>query len=258
MTSRLTLSIATLVTGIGLAIGPANVALAQNANKLGDLVGARAAGGESSLESRGYTFITGATAYGGGKAGFWWNAGSRACVRVETYDGKFRSITDATGANCNQHSSGSNSERNTAAAVIGAVAIAAALAHKNNAHDNKADTGGQYDLGYNDGLHNAPYYNPGRSDAYASGYEEGVAQRGRNTSYHGNTGGYGRVDYRNAQVTCTSVGGKYTECAIPGGGDIVMKQQLSKANCTKNETWGETGNGVYVKDGCRAIFETMP
>jgi hypothetical protein len=258
MTSRTKLSIATLVAGIGLAVGPANIALAQNASQLGDLVGARAAGGESDLESRGYTFITGATAYGGAKAGFWWNPDSKACVRVETFDGRFRSIVNATAANCNQHASGSNKERNTAAAVIGAVAIAAALAHKNNAHDNKADTGGQYDLGYNDGLHNAPYYNPSRSDAYSSGYEEGVAQRGRNISYHSNTGGYGRVDHRNAQVTCTSVGGKYTECAMPGGGDIVMKQQLSKTDCVKDRTWGETGDGVYVKDGCRAVFEAMP
>jgi len=256
MTSRTLLNIATLVTGIGLAIGPVGTALAQNSNSLRDLVGARAAGGESDLESRGYTFITGATAYGGGKAAFWWNADSRTCVRVETYDGKFRSITDATGANCNQHSSGSNKERNTAAAVIGVAAIAAALAHKNNAHDNKADTGGQYDLGYNDGLHNAPYYNPGRSDAYSSGYQEGVAQRGRNISYHSNTGGYGRVDYRAAQITCASTGGQYTECAIPGGGEIVMTQQLSKSACIKNQTWGETGDGVYVKDGCRATFES--
>ena len=256
MTSRTLLTFATLAAGIGLAIGPANVALAQNATQLGDLVGARAAGGESELESRGYTFITGATAYGGAKAGFWWNPDSKACVRVETYDGKFRSITNATGANCNQHASGSNSERNTAAAVIGVAAIAAALAHKNNAHDNKADTGGQYDLGYNDGLHNAPYYNPGRSDAYSSGYQEGVAQRGRNISYHSNTGGYERVDYRTAQITCASTGGKYTECAIPGGGEIVMTQQLSKSACIKNQTWGETGDGVYVKDGCRASFES--
>lgn len=256
MTSRTTLTLATLVTGIGLTLGFASVALAQNSSQLSDLVGARAAGGESELESRGYTFITGATAYGGSKAGFWWNADSRACVRVETFDGKFRSIVNATGADCNQHATSSNHERNTAAAVIGAAAIAAAIAHRNNAHDNKADTGGQYDLGYNDGLHNAPYYNPGRSDAYSSGYEQGVAQRGRNTSYHSNTGGYGRVDHRAAQITCASTGGQYTECAIPGGGEVVLTQQLSKAACVKDRTWGETSEGVYVKDGCRASFES--
>jgi hypothetical protein len=256
MATPKTFTIASLFAGIALAAGPVNVALAQNASQLGDLVGVRAAGGESDLESRGYTFIAGATAYGGAKAGFWWNADDKTCVRVETFDGRFRAITNATAADCNQRSSSSNSERNTAAAVIGLAAIAAAVAHSNNAHDNPSDTSGQHDLGYNDGLHNAPYYNPGRSDAYSSGYEQGVAQRGRNISYHSNTGGYGRVDPRAAQITCASVGGKYAECAIPGGGEVVMTQQLSKAACVENQSWGETAEGVYVKDGCRAVFES--
>lgn len=60
-----------------------------------------------------------------------------------------------------------------------------------------------------------------------------------------------------AQVTCASTDGKYKECRLDGSGDIVMKQQLSKTNCTKDVNWGETANGVYVKGGCRAIFETM-
>ncbi len=47
------------------------------------------------------------------------------------------------------------------------------------------------------------------------------------------------------------------ECPLDGSGDIVMKQQLSKTGCVKNKTWGETADGVYVKGGCRAIFETM-
>ena len=59
------------------------------------------------------------------------------------------------------------------------------------------------------------------------------------------------------QVTCASTGGKYVECPLPGSGDIVMKQQLSTSACVKDKTWGETADGVYVKGGCRAIFETM-
>lgn len=257
MKTRTAHTIATLVTSIGLALGPASTAFAQQASQLGDLVGARAAGGETDLESRGYTFIAASTAYGGGKAGFWWNTSKRSCVRVETFDGKFRSITDATAEQCNQHATSSNQERNTAAALVGIAAIAAALAHNSNAHGNPEDKSGQHDLGYNDGLHNAPYYNPSRSDAYSSGYEQGVAQRSRNTSYHSGTGGYTETARVN-EVVCTSSGGKYAECALSGGGDIVMKQQLSKADCIKDQTWGETGNGVYVKDGCRAIFEAMP
>jgi hypothetical protein len=64
------------------------------------------------------------------------------------------------------------------------------------------------------------------------------------------------VDHRAAQITCASTGGQYTECAIPGGGEVVMTQQLSKAACVKDRTWGETSEGVYVKDGCRASFES--
>ena len=59
------------------------------------------------------------------------------------------------------------------------------------------------------------------------------------------------------QVTCASNDGKYRECPLDGGGDIVMKTQLSKTDCVKNQTWGETADGVYVKGGCRAIFESM-
>lgn len=250
-------TITTIVISLGLALSPASTALAKQASQLSDLVGARAAGGETELESRDYTFIAASTAYGGAKAGYWWNGSAKSCVRVETFDGKFRAITDATAEQCNQHATNGNQERNTAAALVGVAAIAAALASKNNAHGNPSDKSGQHDLGYNDGLHDAPYYNPSRSDAYSSGYEQGVAQRSRNISYHGGTGGYTPAARVN-EVVCTSNNGKYTECALAGGGDIVMKQQLSKAACVKDQTWGETANGVYVKDGCRAIFETMP
>jgi len=59
------------------------------------------------------------------------------------------------------------------------------------------------------------------------------------------------------EVNCASNDGKYRECPLSGGGDIVMKKQLSKTACVKNKTWGETADGVYVKSGCRAIFESM-
>jgi hypothetical protein len=70
------------------------------------------------------------------------------------------------------------------------------------------------------------------------------------------TGGFASNAFA-GQVTCSSKDGKYMECPLDGGGEIVMKQQLSKTGCVKDKTWGETGDGVYVKGGCRAIFETM-
>lgn len=73
-------------------------------------------------------------------------------------------------------------------------------------------------------------------------------------SQHGNSGAYGGS--RAAEVTCSSNGSQYVECPLDGSGDIIMKTQLSKAACTKNVSWGETGDGVYVKSGCRGIFTT--
>ena len=176
MKSRLSLAIATLAAGIGLAIGPVNVALAQNASQLGDLVGARAAGGESDLEARGYTFIQGGDAYGNAKQAYYWNGRNKACVRVETYDGRFRSITNADAAQCNQRSSKGSDDGKAAMAILGLAAIAAAAAHQDNQHSNASNNSAQWDIGYNDGLHGVPYHNvarsgpAGRSPATASSF----------------------------------------------------------------------------------------
>ncbi|WP_271680098.1 hypothetical protein [Thermomonas mangrovi] len=197
MNTRNLLRTAALVAGIGLAVGP-GTAIAQNARNLGDLVGARAAGGQTELEVRGFTFINERETYGDSVEAYYWNRGSKTCVRVETYDGHFRSITDASASDCNQRASSSNRDRNTAAAIIGAAAIAAALAHKNNQHTNAGNNGAQWDIGYNDGLHGVPYHNVARSDAYATGYDAGVQQRSRNTSYHSGRGGYSSApNFRN-------------------------------------------------------------
>lgn len=178
-----------------LAVGMPTPAWAGGADRLADLVDARAAGGETELESRGYVFIDGRPAYGGAKQSFYWHAGDRDCVRVETYDGRFRSITDATPDDCHQASgSARGGNHNAAAAVVGAAIIAAALAHRANSSSggaaNEPNHGPQFDLGYNDGIHAMPYHNPGRSDAYSQGYDEGVRQRDRNTDYHAGRGGY--------------------------------------------------------------------
>lgn len=193
MKSRLSLAIATLAAGIGLAIGPVNVALAQNASQLGDLVGARAAGGESDLEARGYTFIQGGDAYGDAKQAYYWNGRNKACVRVETYDGRFRSITNADAAQCNQRSSKGSDDGKAAMAILGLAAIAAAAAHQDNQHSNASNNSAQWDIGYNDGLHGVPYHNVARSDGYSEGYDAGVQQRNQNTSYHSGRGGYAQA-----------------------------------------------------------------
>lgn len=56
-------------------------------------------------------------------------------------------------------------------------------------------------------------------------------------------------------ITCESQDGRYHECNVPGGGPVVMTQQLSSAGCVEGQTWGSRGPGrVWVAGGCRGQF----
>jgi len=59
-----------------------------------------------------------------------------------------------------------------------------------------------------------------------------------------------------ASFKCESKNERRAECAAPSGGQIRLERQISKASCIEGRTWGRSGNGVYVSDGCRAIFST--
>ncbi len=169
-----------------LALTPP-LALAKSAAQLNDLVGAKAAGGESDLQARGWVLTDG---HKGGSSAFtyWWNGSRKDCVMVTTRDGRYAAIADVPNTDCNQAKGGSDG----AVAAVGAVAaiavIAAIASHKSGHHDDGKHYGDQqqeadYGRGYNDGLYNEPYHNYSRSDSYSSGYQNGVEQRRQNTSY---------------------------------------------------------------------------
>ncbi|WP_171982431.1 hypothetical protein [Sphingomonas sp. LM7] len=80
------------------AAGPA---YAQSAPDLADLVGARAAGGETQLEARGYQFVTTNTVRDT-KWSFWWGDRQRQCISVATSNGRYGAIQQVPEANCNQ------------------------------------------------------------------------------------------------------------------------------------------------------------
>lgn len=162
-----------------------------------DLVGARAAGGESTIEERGFTLINGST-HNGKKVNYWWNANTKECVRVTTADGRFESIVQTSNSDCNQK--GSSGDK-TAAIAVGAAALLGIAALASKSHHRE---GGNYDergtaefeRGYRDGLYNQSYHNYTRSDPYSRGYEQGVSERGHQTSYRsGNHHGGGYSDY---------------------------------------------------------------
>ncbi|GFE73706.1 hypothetical protein [Novosphingobium sp. TCA1] len=172
---------------LATALALPHEAMAQAPSDLADLVGSRAAGGEQALESRGYVHIN-STKGDDRTWSNWWKSSSKRCVTVATMDGRFNAITSTLPADCNQKASGGS---NTGAIVAGAAAVALlgalALSHKSHDHDDGKhyddDRDGVYERGYRDGLYAQSYHNYDKSDAYSQGYEAGVRQRGRETSY---------------------------------------------------------------------------
>ncbi|WP_342249798.1 hypothetical protein [Sphingomonas sp. OTU376] len=64
-----------------------------------DLVGARAAGGETQLEARGYAFVTVNTVRDT-KWSLWWSGRQRQCIQVATSEGRYSAIQRVPDANC--------------------------------------------------------------------------------------------------------------------------------------------------------------
>jgi hypothetical protein len=59
------------------------------------------------------------------------------------------------------------------------------------------------------------------------------------------------------EVICTSIGGRYRECAAPWRGDAMLTQKLSNAACIEGRTWGQKPGAIWVNNGCRAVFAVV-
>lgn len=81
-------------------------ALAQSAPDLVDLVGARAAGGETQMEARGYRLVESSNVRDM-KFTFWRNDRRNACVSVSTVEGRYASIQQVPWANCDTNGTAS-------------------------------------------------------------------------------------------------------------------------------------------------------
>jgi len=95
MRMRFWLSLTTLASA--LASGPA--AAQATPPDLRDLVGARAAGGETALMSRGYVNVGGQTG-DDRKWTYWWNADRGVCLSVATVNGRYDSIVSTPAPDC--------------------------------------------------------------------------------------------------------------------------------------------------------------
>jgi hypothetical protein len=62
------------------------------------------------------------------------------------------------------------------------------------------------------------------------------------------------------RVTCESRSGQYNYCRTNIRGRVRLDRQLSDAPCRKYDTWGADGDGsgIWVSDGCRAVFVVEP
>jgi hypothetical protein len=194
----MTIDTNTALGRFGLSLAAASLlltpmaALAKGAGDLRDLVGARAAGGETQMEERGWVSTS---AHKGAASSYvyWWNGRDKSCVRVATRDGRYDQITDTSATDCGQKSGGGDKAAAIAgaAALLGVIALASKSHHRNDQDYNSSNDYADFERGHRDGLYNHPYSNSGNNQRYADGYQSGVDERGHQSSY--------RPEYRNYQ-----------------------------------------------------------
>ncbi len=57
-------------------------------------------------------------------------------------------------------------------------------------------------------------------------------------------------------VKCESESNGYSYCRTYTTGEVELRRKLSKSSCREYEDWGSDrdGSGVWVRNGCRAVF----
>lgn len=164
------------------------------ASVVSDLEGSRAAGALDEMARRGYV-QTGNYAADGGRYSYWWNRDTKSCVRLLTSDGRIAATKTTTAEDCGQKSAGGSNDA-AAAAIAGAAIIAgvAALSHKSH-HRNDQEYGdsqsyADFERGHRDGLLGHSFADYSNSKQYRDGYQSGVNERGYESGYRGDQGGY--------------------------------------------------------------------
>jgi DUF3011 family protein len=66
--------------------------------------------------------------------------------------------------------------------------------------------------------------------------------------------------HRPREVRCESKSRRSTYCRTGAYGAVRLQRQLSDTPCREYDTWGSDrdGGGVWVWDGCRAVFVVVP
>ncbi len=178
-----------------IVLASATPALAESADKLGSSISGRSAGAaEDALQSRGFKYIDSNTNSMGYTYSHWWKSADRTCVQVEAHRNQVLTVNDAPARDCGHTEKGSNAGA-AVGVVAGAAILGALLSHKSHHHDDDKHLSSheaelQYERGYADGLHNAPYHNYDKAEQYSAGYTAGVDERSANLRHHHGRGGY--------------------------------------------------------------------
>ncbi len=192
-------------------------ALAQAANDLSDLVGAKGAGGEADLERRGYTHIDTSKSTDAAYS-YWWSNQKSSCIRVTTRDGRYQALIDVDPSDCGQtKKEGGLSDGAKvaigAAALLGIVALAHKSHDRNDRNFNEQQTA-DFERGYRDGLYNNSFNSRGGSGEYNDGYNKGVDERRQQSNYRYGQGN----DYYGAGWTRCASEGQY--CNVNGSARV--------------------------------------
>lgn len=69
-----------------------------------------------------------------------------------------------------------------------------------------------------------------------------------------------RGPYPPREVRCESDARRHEYCRTYAYGRVRLERRLSKSPCREYDTWGadRDGAGVWVRDGCRAVFVVLP
>lgn len=199
-----------------LLFGASAPAFARPPSDVSDLVGSRAPGGETQMQSRGYTMAK----FKGG-AQYWWNSGTRTCARIVVANGRYASVDKTDASDCGHSDSGGGSSAGAAIAGVAAIGLIAALASHKKKHGN--DPGGDHDSeygrGYNDGLYGGQYDrhdSEGYHDGFMAGETEASNRRAANRPY-------ARGGPDAAKAACEARGDQYQNA--PGGSSVAVSQR---------------------------------
>lgn len=84
-------------------------------------------------------------------------------------------------------------------------------------------------------------------------YADPYGQRGYDDDYRPRDDR--RYRYVPRTITCESWGNRLNYCRAPlGNARVEIDRQLSDTRCRLGVNWGWDGGGVWVKNGCRAVF----